>query len=60
MGKGRVEAFSDVPVLTFWRSLRCSRLKLWCERDKRLVTFREGRASFKGRGRLRPAAASSV
>lgn len=40
-----VEVFHDVPVLTLWGSLRCTRLKLWDERTKRLVTFREGRRS---------------
>ena len=41
------EVFHDVPVLTFRDSLRCSRLKLWDERSRRLVTFRQGRASLR-------------
>lgn len=45
-----VDAFDDVPVLTFWRSMRCSRLKLWDERTKQLVTFGEGRRSFDAHG----------
>ena len=40
------EVFRQVPVLTFRKSLRCSRLKLWDERSKSLVTFAEGRASL--------------
>jgi omega-6 fatty acid desaturase (delta-12 desaturase) len=41
------EVFHDVPVLTVRQALRCSRLKLWDERSKRLLTFREGRASVR-------------
>jgi len=44
------EVFQQVPVLTFRDSLRCSRLKLWDERSKGLVTFAEGRASLEGAG----------
>ncbi len=44
------EVFQQVPVLTFRDSLRCSRLKLWDERSKGLVTFPEGRASLEGAG----------
>ncbi len=40
------EVFRQVPVLTFRGSLRCSRLKLWDERSKQLVTFAEGRRSL--------------
>ena len=38
------EVFAQVPVLTLRDSLRCSRLKLWDERAKSLVTFAEARA----------------
>ena len=45
-------------MLTFRRSLRCSRLKLWDERTKQLVTFAEGRRSFEATATAaRPAAA---
>jgi omega-6 fatty acid desaturase (delta-12 desaturase) len=33
----------DVPVLTVWEGMRASRLKLWCERRGRLVTFADAR-----------------
>ena len=49
------EVFRQVPVLTFWRSLRCSRLKLWDERSKSLVTFAEGRKSLRSAATARPA-----
>ena len=42
-----VPVFEQVPVLTFRGSLRCSRLKLWDERSKSLVTFAEGKASMR-------------
>ncbi len=52
-----VDAFDTVPVLTFWQSMRCSRLKLWDERNNKLVTFGEGRRSFEAQGSApRPAA----
>jgi len=41
-----IEVFQQVPVLTIGKSMRCSRLKLWDERSKSLVTFAEGRASL--------------
>jgi hypothetical protein len=34
-----VDLFRDVPVLTFWDGIRCTRLKLWDESRGRLVTF---------------------
>ena len=33
--------FHDVPVLTLRDGLRTTRLKLWCEDSRRLVTFAE-------------------
>jgi omega-6 fatty acid desaturase (delta-12 desaturase) len=54
------EVFQSVPVLTISKSLRCSRLKLWDERQKKLVTFREGRASLASApGSGQPAATSA-
>ena len=41
------EVFHSVPVLTFTKSLRCSRLKLWDERSNSLVTFAEGKESMR-------------
>jgi len=55
-----VDAFADVPVLTFGKSLRCSRLKLWDERSKQLVTFAEGRRSMDEGPLPRPATAASA
>ncbi|MFN8151308.1 MAG: fatty acid desaturase [Solirubrobacterales bacterium] len=55
-----VDAFADVPVLTFGKSLRCSRLKLWDERSKQLVTFREGRRSVEQGPAPRPAPAPTA
>jgi omega-6 fatty acid desaturase (delta-12 desaturase) len=52
-----VEVFKQVPVLTFRGSLRCSRLKLWDERSKSLVTFAEGKASMRAAS---PAARSAT
>jgi omega-6 fatty acid desaturase (delta-12 desaturase) len=47
--------FESVPVLTFMDGVRCTRLKLWDEDSKRLVTFAEARRSFASRAaRLRP------
>jgi omega-6 fatty acid desaturase (delta-12 desaturase) len=37
--------FQDVPTLTLWDGLKCSRLKLFDEQSGRLVTFAEARAS---------------
>ena len=55
------EVFHSVPVLTFRRSLRCSRLKLWDERENRLVTFGEGKASMRAASvAARPASATST
>ncbi len=56
-----VEAFKQVPVLTLRNSLRCSRLKLWDERSKSLVTFAEGRESYRAASPVaNPAAATSL
>ncbi|MGB3099644.1 MAG: fatty acid desaturase [Solirubrobacterales bacterium] len=38
-----LDVFADVPVLTFWPSMRCSRLKLIDERTGRLLTFKQAR-----------------
>ncbi len=38
--------FHSVPTLTFWDGIKCTRLKLWDESQKRLVTFREARRAF--------------
>jgi omega-6 fatty acid desaturase (delta-12 desaturase) len=38
------ERLQSVPVLTIRQALRATRLKLWDERNERLVTFREARA----------------
>jgi acyl-lipid omega-6 desaturase (Delta-12 desaturase) len=37
--------FHDVPTLSLWDGLRAVRLKLWDERQRRLVTFAEERAN---------------
>ena len=54
------DVFHQVPVLTFANSIRCSRLKLWDERSKRLVTFAEGRASLAAAHSGLPATATSL
>jgi omega-6 fatty acid desaturase (delta-12 desaturase) len=36
-------AFAQVPTLSVWDAIRCVRLKLWDERNGRLVTFRQAR-----------------
>jgi omega-6 fatty acid desaturase (delta-12 desaturase) len=36
-----VGLFQDVPVLTMWQGIKAVRLKLWCEDERRLVTWRE-------------------
>jgi len=36
---------SEVGRLTLWRSLVCVRLALWDEEKRRLLSFREARAS---------------
>ncbi|MEA2448703.1 MAG: hypothetical protein QOG63_635 [Thermoleophilaceae bacterium] len=36
--------FQDVPTLTLWDGMKCSRLKLFDERSGRMVTFAEARA----------------
>ena len=47
------EVLRDYPELeetsrvTFWQSLRCARLKLWDEANRRMVTFKEARAMTK-------------
>jgi len=38
-----LSVFADVPVLTFWQSLRCTRFKLIDERTGRLLTWRQAR-----------------
>nr|MBA2524062.1 fatty acid desaturase [Solirubrobacterales bacterium] len=53
------EVFHQVPVLTVPMALRCSRLKLWDERSKRLVTFAEGRASAAAEPAPRPSTVSA-
>jgi omega-6 fatty acid desaturase (delta-12 desaturase) len=56
-----VEVFHQVPVLTFRGSLRCSRLKLWDEHSKGLVTFAQGKASMRAASPAgNPATATSV
>jgi omega-6 fatty acid desaturase (delta-12 desaturase) len=39
-----MEIFADVPVLTLWDGVRASRLKVWCPKQQRLLTWREVRA----------------
>jgi omega-6 fatty acid desaturase (delta-12 desaturase) len=41
------EVFQQVPVLTVRKGLRSSRLKLWDNSSKQLVTFAEGKASMR-------------
>jgi acyl-lipid omega-6 desaturase (Delta-12 desaturase) len=52
-----LDVFADVPVLGFWESLRCSRLKLVDERSGRLLTFRQARRI--DRPAARPVSATS-
>ena len=40
--------FHDVPTLTLWDGLKAARLKLWDERQGKLVTWREARRSVVG------------
>jgi omega-6 fatty acid desaturase (delta-12 desaturase) len=40
-----IDLFRNVPVLTLSDGLRATRLKLWCEKTGRLVTFAEARAA---------------
>ena len=40
-----IDLFRDVPTLTLRDGLRATRLKLWCEKSGRLVTFAEARAA---------------
>ncbi len=54
-----IEAFEQVPVLTLGKSLRCSRLKLYDERSKGLVTFAQARASMAQAPSSSPVPASS-
>jgi omega-6 fatty acid desaturase (delta-12 desaturase) len=50
------EVFAQVPVLTFRKSLRCSRLKLWDPSSKQLVGFAAAKASYRrGSVAARPA-----
>lgn len=37
--------FHSVPVLSFWDGVKAVRLKLWDERTRRLVTFKDARAA---------------
>jgi omega-6 fatty acid desaturase (delta-12 desaturase) len=32
--------------VTFWESLKCARLAVWDEAQRRLLTFREAHAAF--------------
>ncbi len=36
--------FKTIGRLTFWESLKCVRLTLWCEAEKRMISFRDYRA----------------
>ncbi len=38
--------FHNVPTLTMWDGIKCTRLKLYDERSNRMVGWREGRASY--------------
>ena len=38
------QVFSQVPTLSLWDGMACTRLKLWDEASGRLVTFRQARA----------------
>jgi len=54
------EVFAQVPVLTFRKSLRCSRLKLWDPASKQLVGFAAAKASYRrGSVAARPAPSTS-
>ncbi len=41
------EMFQQVPVLTFWDGIKCTRLKLWDVQNKRLITFPEYRRQLR-------------
>jgi omega-6 fatty acid desaturase (delta-12 desaturase) len=43
--------FADVPTLSIWDGLRATRLKLWDEDARQLVTFPQARASTAARAR---------
>jgi hypothetical protein len=52
--------FAQVPVLTFRKSLRCSRLKLWDPAGKQLVGFAAAKASHRRtQVQARPAASTT-
>ena len=54
------EVFAQVPVLTFRKSLRSSRLKLWDPASKQLVGFAAAKASYRrGSVAARPAPSTS-
>jgi omega-6 fatty acid desaturase (delta-12 desaturase) len=36
----------SVGRLTFWDSLKCVKLALWCERRERMVSFRTAKAAI--------------
>lgn len=38
--------FQDMNRVTFWESLKCARLAVWDEAQRRLLTFREAHAMF--------------
>ena len=50
--------FASVPTLTIWDGLRATRLKLWDEDARRLVTFPQARAASAGVARGRPSSAA--
>jgi len=50
--------FQSVPTLTIWDGLRATRLKLWDEDARRLVTFPQARAASAGVARGRPSSAA--
>jgi omega-6 fatty acid desaturase (delta-12 desaturase) len=45
--KDNPELEEAAPKLTVWQSFRCLRLKLWDEKERRLVGFREVRRRFR-------------
>ena len=52
--------FASVPTLTVWDGLRATRLKLWDEDSRRLVTFSQARAATAARAvSSRPSAAQA-
>ena len=49
-----------MPTLSIWDGLRATRLKLWDEESRRLVTFPQARAATAARRPLAPPRPSSV